>query len=481
MSNDTFKAGTGCFETAEFAEWLNLDGGLEALSPASQSPDPVFTSTSIESVSPSSTEQTPQFKVPVLRGLGATLSTGYKKRKASQNDSEGDGRTMETQGKKTSHNVIEKRYRSNLNDKIAALRESIPALRSVGQRVPAKDGSSDSEGPAMVDGSISRLKLNKATVLAKATEYIRQLEKQNERLVEENSGLRKRLRGSEWLDETIMAGSHEQKNFSDTSMTDLSLLQEPVNKEPEANTTSEPPVGMIPVPDEMRRLWVGASREHYAPSDEINAGTRGRFMSRLLLGSLTALMVMEGLSENETDRNADKPESRGLFALPHELLVESRGFREPIRRRIIAFAASMQGHQSITLSKLLLLAILLFAFLVYILEYTNKPPRKTALQRPSASPRPSSFAEHVRELNFMHDLDVLLQEIQQPEQKALGMSIRQFFARQIVRMFGRSWLEQNPKDEEAASLPSIRVEDFRRRWKVYADLLPKFFEESRIS
>ena len=474
MSHDMSMAGKGRFETAEFAEWLNFDGALEALSPASLSPDPVFTSTSIGSVSPSSTEQIPRFKGPVLRGVGVPLSTGYKKRKASQNGSGGDRKPIETQGKKTSHNVIEKRYRSNLNDKIGLLRDSIPALRSVGQRASAKDGSSDSEeGPAMPDGSLSRLKPNKATVLAKATEYIRQLEKQNERLVEENSGLRKRLRGSEWLDETIAAGSE--------SMTDLSLPQEPVNKVPDVNTTSEPLVGMIPVPDEMRRLWVGASQEHYAPDDELSTGTRGRFMSRLLLGSLATLMVMEGLSENERDRKADEPGNRGLFALPHELLVESRGFREPIRRRIIAFAASMQGHQASTLSKLLLLTILLFAFLVYILEYSNKPPRKTALQNSSATRQSASAAEHVQQSNFMHDLDVLLQEIQQPEQKAFSTSVRQFIARQIVRLIGRSWLEQNLKDEEAASLPSIRVEDFQRKWKVYADRLPKHLRESRIS
>lgn len=31
--------------------------------------------------------------------------------------------------KKTAHNMIEKRYRTNLNDKIAALRDAVPSLR----------------------------------------------------------------------------------------------------------------------------------------------------------------------------------------------------------------------------------------------------------------------------------------------------------------------------------------------------------------
>lgn len=36
--------------------------------------------------------------------------------------------------KKTAHNMIEKRYRTNLNDKIAALRDSVPSLRVITKR-----------------------------------------------------------------------------------------------------------------------------------------------------------------------------------------------------------------------------------------------------------------------------------------------------------------------------------------------------------
>jgi hypothetical protein len=36
--------------------------------------------------------------------------------------------------KKTAHNMIEKRYRTNLNDKIAALRDSVPSLRVVNKK-----------------------------------------------------------------------------------------------------------------------------------------------------------------------------------------------------------------------------------------------------------------------------------------------------------------------------------------------------------
>ncbi len=61
-----------------------------------------------------------------------------RKRKSSA-EAEADDEDDEEEGvegqpppvKKTSHNMIEKRYRTNLNDKIAALRDSVPSLRVV--------------------------------------------------------------------------------------------------------------------------------------------------------------------------------------------------------------------------------------------------------------------------------------------------------------------------------------------------------------
>lgn len=63
--------------------------------------------------------------------------------------------------KKSAHNLIEKRYRNNLNDKIQLqqLKDAVPALRP----------NSDSEE---LDGLSPAHKLNKATILAKAVEYI---------------------------------------------------------------------------------------------------------------------------------------------------------------------------------------------------------------------------------------------------------------------------------------------------------------------
>jgi hypothetical protein len=98
--------------------------------------------------------------------------------------------------KKTAHNMIEKRYRNNLNDKIAALRDAVPCLRAAQRRL--EQGLSADEPSAELDDDLEDTaklgpvqKLNKATILGKAAEYIALLEKQNRKLIEENEQLRR--------------------------------------------------------------------------------------------------------------------------------------------------------------------------------------------------------------------------------------------------------------------------------------------------
>jgi len=60
--------------------------------------------------------------------------------------------------KKTAHNMIEKRYRTNLNDKIAALRDSVPALRVVTRK---NSRGEDVEREEDLQGLTPAHKLNK--------------------------------------------------------------------------------------------------------------------------------------------------------------------------------------------------------------------------------------------------------------------------------------------------------------------------------
>lgn len=109
--------------------------------------------------------------------------------------------------KKTTHNVIEKRYRNNLNDKIAALRDSVPSLRIMARRLEhaaqssddAADGADDDRENEDLSGLTPAHKLNKATILSKATEYISHLERRNKNLSRENAALRDRVEGFEMM------------------------------------------------------------------------------------------------------------------------------------------------------------------------------------------------------------------------------------------------------------------------------------------
>jgi hypothetical protein len=88
-----------------------------------------------------------------------------RKRKSSiDEDDEGDDSPPPTSSssrpvKKTAHNMIEKRYRTNLNDKIAALRDSVPSLR-----VMSKKNSRGEEVHEDLQGLTPAHKLNKVFI-----------------------------------------------------------------------------------------------------------------------------------------------------------------------------------------------------------------------------------------------------------------------------------------------------------------------------
>ena len=89
-------------------------------------------------------------------------SKSSRKRKSSADDDDDDDDDLEGQPvKKSAHNMIEKRYRTNLNDKIAALRDSVPSLRIMSKSARGEDTTGDREE---LHGLTPAHKLNKATV-----------------------------------------------------------------------------------------------------------------------------------------------------------------------------------------------------------------------------------------------------------------------------------------------------------------------------
>ncbi|KAG8850567.1 hypothetical protein FRB96_009658 [Tulasnella sp. 330] len=93
---------------------------------------------------------------------------------------------------KTSHTTIERRYRTNLNARILALRHAVPALRILDKdhsRRPEFSGDVVDER-GFVDGVKAARKASKASILGKAAEYIHVLKKRESRLRHEAAGLR---------------------------------------------------------------------------------------------------------------------------------------------------------------------------------------------------------------------------------------------------------------------------------------------------
>lgn len=86
-----------------------------------------------------------------------------RKRKSSADgdDEEDDEESSGHPIKKTAHNMIEKRYRTNLNDKIAALRDSVPSLRIMSKSARGENTNDERED---LQGLTPAHKLNKATV-----------------------------------------------------------------------------------------------------------------------------------------------------------------------------------------------------------------------------------------------------------------------------------------------------------------------------
>ena len=112
--------------------------------------------------SPNSTASTKSHSISSPESNGRENS---RKRKSStevedEEDEDEDG-ALHPPVKKTAHNMIEKRYRTNLNDKIAALRDSVPSLRIMTKSARGEDTADDREE---LQGLTPAHKLNKATV-----------------------------------------------------------------------------------------------------------------------------------------------------------------------------------------------------------------------------------------------------------------------------------------------------------------------------
>jgi hypothetical protein len=88
------------------------------------------------------------------------------------------------------HNQVERKYREGLNTQLESLRRVVPSLQQ--NRGPLCDG-------ADIEDMSAPTKPSKALVLASATAYIKQMEKEKRQLVDENAALRSRVKALQSL------------------------------------------------------------------------------------------------------------------------------------------------------------------------------------------------------------------------------------------------------------------------------------------
>ena len=137
---------------------------------------------SMESPSPTSPSASPEPEVQ-----------SRKNNKRKLVDLEESSSTKLCQSRKSGHNAIEKRYRSNLNAKLECLRESVPSLCDLNANASKEDSfreDSKAEG---------QQKYGKAAILTRAMEYIQQLEGTTQKLGGEVDRLKIRVGAFEKL------------------------------------------------------------------------------------------------------------------------------------------------------------------------------------------------------------------------------------------------------------------------------------------
>ncbi|KAK0617414.1 hypothetical protein B0T14DRAFT_433257 [Immersiella caudata] len=338
---------------------------------------------------------------------GPAKASSRKRKSSAEVDDDDDDEDMDGQHpvKKTAHNMIEKRYRTNLNDKIAALRDSVPALRIMSKSARGEDTTEDREE---LHGLTPAHKLNKATVLSKATEYIRHLEKRNNRLLEENNSMQARISAFEKL---FMAGAMngQLQNPLQQPPTPIQYPQDAAFMNTPMSTPRGSAEGMIPVPDDMKRILAAQQmnagrpypvqqqafqqnpamlRQQQIQQQQQQQQQAGRgwspYYGKLMVGSLAGLMLLEAAVENETSN--ETPDGRGLFAPPLTLLSSF----------IRSTHLSIGGHyisavDMIAKVKMLsLLAILGYVVLSFFTDFSflgprQKPKPSSPLMRPAPS------------------------------------------------------------------------------------------------
>ncbi|KHJ32426.1 putative sterol regulatory element binding protein sre1 protein [Erysiphe necator] len=262
--------------------------------------------------------------------------------------------------KKTAHNMIEKRYRTNLNDKIAALRDAVPSLRITSKSARGEDTMDDREE---LQGLKPAHKLNKATVLSKATEYIYHLENRNKILQQEILDHKSRLATYEALLRSNSLDCNTLQSISNPfqfsfdypspstphPVTQQTVVQESDNFQRQVNQPIYHNLPQEPYSQYQQQQPLGS-----------NQWNGHSYMGKVMVGTMAALMILEGFSEEE--QSSESPVGRGLFAVPMHILSFIKFlFKMPLEINIFGYQSS--SYEVIWFFKF----ILIFSSVLYVI------------------------------------------------------------------------------------------------------------------
>lgn len=378
---------------------------------------------------------------------GITSPQPAKKRKLSTESAESaTQKLMSVVQHKQSHSIVEKRYRTNLNDKISDLRKIIPSLRG------------DASDSIETERRSTAPKHNKSTILIKAIEYINHLEQRNSYLENVNASLRNQARNVNA--ELVQSDDSIGVELSESSYAET---QNSPSTNQDSPTTSNPLQGMIPVPDDMRRLRSTAPQEHYA--DRILSNDQqsrahfsirgGRLVGKIMVGSLAGLMVMDACMGDRKDREHD----RGLFALPFSASLPTPPLLWALHDRLASLPYPCLLLPVI--KGFLVFSVLgLFLFL-YLFNSKPKLGLKDATEGKSGS-RSSASPIEVRENAWLTAIQTLNVPRHRwlPEMMALILETGAYMIRNFLGWEIYSWLMGRSEEEEIARV---------RAWEIAID------------
>ncbi|OJD10989.1 hypothetical protein AJ78_08150 [Emergomyces pasteurianus Ep9510] len=347
----------------------------------------------------------------------SSLSPKDRKRKSQPDDAPGHSAVGDTPlsasntlpSKKRTHNVIEKRYRANLNEKISELRDSVPSLRALAKQKSGISGRGIDDDDEIVSSSN---KLNKASILSKATDYIRHLEQRNKRLEEENVGLKNRLRQLDKVQEQNLTTCSNVTASASTTGTYTVSTDSGLGSSPGVSSQTEelslesspnplyPPEGLIKVPEYFKRMRATGPQPHYAesllqrPSANTTYASSGdrrmNLPNKFMLGTLAALMIVGGFENQSKSDSSEK----ALLGIPLQLAGDIFRFARAYFGGLTATSWQIRALSHFALTSLIVVgaACAVFAYLFNSAPRRAKYPAKpTAVLRSTTSVSPIEF------------------------------------------------------------------------------------------